>query len=86
MASACWRGGARAWVNCPIFAPDGDNRTVTVDDLVASGLAALSAGRWDQARDAFEAALATDPTDGVALDGLGEALWWRGEPGRSLEL
>ena len=48
-------------------------------DHAAEGLAALREGRWEQARTAFEAALA-DGESPEALDGLGEALWWLGEP------
>jgi DNA-binding NarL/FixJ family response regulator len=55
------------------------------DDLVSAGAEALAQGQWAQARDAFEAALPED-SSGAALDGLGEALWWLGEPRRSSEL
>lgn len=48
------------------------------------GVSALGAGRWDDARAAFEAALAEEETP-KALDGLGEALWWLGEPRASIE-
>ena len=51
-------------------------------DLVATGDAALAAGNWDAARKAFESAWAAESTD--ALDGLGRALWWLGNPGRAL--
>ena len=34
---------------------------------------------WAAARDAFAAALEDDPGDPVALDGLGQSLWWLGE-------
>jgi DNA-binding NarL/FixJ family response regulator/Tfp pilus assembly protein PilF len=34
---------------------------------------------WAAARDAFGAALADDPGDPDALDGLGQSLWWLGE-------
>ena len=34
---------------------------------------------WAGARDAFAAALADDPADADALDGIGQALWWLGE-------
>ncbi|GAA1563806.1 hypothetical protein GCM10009789_16170 [Kribbella sancticallisti] len=50
---------------------------------IATGQAALAAGRWAEARVAFEAAVDTAPTDGAALDGLGEVLWWLGDPTRS---
>lgn len=39
------------------------------------GRAALQAGRWDEARAAFEASLAERETP-EALDGVAEALWW----------
>lgn len=53
------------------------------DELVATGQAALAAGRWADAQVAFEAALEAAPGNGVALDGLGEVLWWLGDPSRS---
>ena len=60
---------------------------MTPDELVAAGGAALRDGRWAEARDAFEAVLRERPDrpDAVALDGLGAALWWLGEPRRSVE-
>ncbi len=54
-----------------------------VDDA-AVGLVALREGRWEQARAAFEAALAVRESPEV-LDGLGEALWWLGEPQAAIE-
>src|SRR5262245_39123746 len=54
-------------------------------DPVTDGTAALAAGQWATARTAFETALASGD-DPVALDGLGEVLWWLGEPSRSNEL
>ncbi len=53
-------------------------------DATVTGRAALAEGRWIDARNAFEAALALGP-DPDALDGLGEVLWWLGQPRRSLE-
>jgi DNA-binding CsgD family transcriptional regulator len=47
-------------------------------DPVAAGRAALEAGRWEEARAAFAAALAEEET-AEALDGMGAALWWLGE-------
>jgi ATP/maltotriose-dependent transcriptional regulator MalT len=47
--------------------------------LVAAGVSALADGRWAEARTSFEAALTEEETP-EALDGLGEALWWLGEP------
>jgi DNA-binding NarL/FixJ family response regulator len=58
---------------------------MAVQDCVAEGLAALASGRWEKVRAGFEAALAVGP-DPVATDGLGEALWWLGNPRRSNEL
>ncbi len=54
-------------------------------DPVAAGLSALADGRWALARTAFEDALAARETP-EALDGLGEALWWLGEPRRGIAL
>lgn len=56
---------------------------LVVAEQIAAGQAALAAGRWAEARVAFEAAVAAAPGDGVALDGLGEVLWWLGDPSRS---
>jgi DNA-binding CsgD family transcriptional regulator len=47
-------------------------------DPLAAGRAALEAGRWEEARAAFAAALAEEET-AEALDGMGAALWWLGE-------
>jgi DNA-binding NarL/FixJ family response regulator len=55
------------------------------DAEITSGSEALSAGRWHDARSSFEAALAIDD-DPRAIDGLGEALWWLGEPQRGMQL
>jgi DNA-binding NarL/FixJ family response regulator len=44
------------------------------DDLIA-GRAALDAGAWDEARQAFERQLAVEDTP-EALEGLGLAAWW----------
>ena len=41
----------------------------------ATGDAALARGAWDEARDAFERALATRESP-EALEGLGLAAWW----------
>ncbi|MGE5407231.1 MAG: hypothetical protein ACM3NV_01315, partial [Syntrophothermus sp.] len=45
----------------------------------------FAAAEWAAARDAFAAALAADPGDAEALDGLGQALWWLGERGAGVE-
>ena len=49
--------------------------TTAVEDVLARGYESLVAGRWSDARAAFQEAL--DLTDSPeALDGLGRALWW----------
>jgi ATP/maltotriose-dependent transcriptional regulator MalT len=53
-------------------------RAMSAAQAIADGHAALEAGRWAQARAAFEAALAERETP-EALDGMGSALWWLGE-------
>ncbi|TDE15085.1 LuxR family transcriptional regulator [Jiangella asiatica] len=54
-------------------------------DLVAAGEDALAAGDWPAARDAF--GLEWDASESVeALDGLGRALWWLGDPGEALDV
>jgi tetratricopeptide (TPR) repeat protein len=59
-----------------------------VDDAlaasIAAGDAALKAGDWLAARDAFRKALALGETP-EALNGLGEALWWLGETSASID-
>ena len=51
---------------------------MTGEDQLAAGREALAAGRWEEARAAFAAALADAETP-EALDGLGVALWWLGD-------
>ena len=53
---------------------------------LARGQAALDAGDWVTARDAFESALTSNAEDADALDGLSQALWWTGDWVRSREL
>lgn len=48
-------------------------------DRVAAGEEALVACDWEAAKAEFEAALAADPDDARALDGLGMALFWLGD-------
>lgn len=55
-----------------------------MDRHLAAGRAALHAGRWEDARAAFERALAEQET-ADALDGLAEAWWWLGEPTASVD-
>jgi DNA-binding NarL/FixJ family response regulator len=57
---------------------------MTAAQAIADGHAALEAGRWAQARAAFEAALAERETP-EALDGMGAALWWLGETRASVD-
>ncbi len=40
---------------------------------------------WGAARDAYASALAADPGDPAALDGLGQSLWWLGEREAGIE-
>jgi tetratricopeptide (TPR) repeat protein len=47
-------------------------------ELLGIGRAALAAGAWADARQAFEALLEREP-EPEALAGLGDALWWLGE-------
>jgi ATP/maltotriose-dependent transcriptional regulator MalT len=57
---------------------------MTFEEQVATGRTALEAGRWDDARVAFEAAL-SERESAEALDGMSRALWWLGEARRSVE-
>ena len=51
---------------------------VTAQQSLVTGAAALAAGRWEDARTAFEDAVATRET-GDGHFGLAAALWWLGE-------
>jgi DNA-binding CsgD family transcriptional regulator len=53
--------GSRPWQDCAVATPD----------TLEAGWAALAAGQWEPARDAFR-----DTREPAALDGLGRALWW----------
>src|SRR3954462_15445358 len=46
---------------------------------------ALRRADWAAARDAFAARLEQAPDDPEALDGLGRALWWLGDPQAGIE-
>lgn len=46
---------------------------------------ALKQAEWATAKDAFAAHLEAHPDDPAALDGLGRALWWLGEPQAGME-
>jgi DNA-binding CsgD family transcriptional regulator len=61
----------------------GHTGAMTEPGPMAAGRAALEAGRWDEARAAFAAALAERETP-EALDGMGVALWWLGETRASI--
>jgi DNA-binding CsgD family transcriptional regulator len=60
------------------------NCRVPFGESVVAGTGALHAGRWGEARSAFEAAL-RERESAEVLAGLGEALWWLGEPRSSIE-
>ena len=51
---------------------------MAAEELLAAGHDALAAGRWKEAHDAFEAALAVEERP-EACFGLAAALWWSGE-------
>lgn len=76
-------GSARAQTR-PVSDPGGGPPAGSATGLAAAQ-EALVAGRWVQARDGFEAALATHES-GEALFGLGLALWWLREPEASIRL
>jgi len=48
-------------------------------DHRATGWQRFAEAEWAAARDEFAAALADDPGDAEALDGLGQSLWWLGD-------
>ncbi|HSK97466.1 MAG TPA: hypothetical protein VK891_12680, partial [Euzebyales bacterium] len=52
--------------------------SMAADEYLETGRAALDAGRWADARVAFEAALSDDES-ADACSGLAAALWWLGE-------
>ena len=54
-------------------------------DELAAAWGALEEADWTAARDSFAAHLAAHPEDPAALDGLGRALWWLGEPGEGID-
>src|SRR5690606_10021074 len=62
-----WRRGRR-----------GTMPTMPLEALLREGRDALAAGRWAEARAAFERAVPED-VDGEARFGLATALWWSGE-------
>jgi hypothetical protein len=49
------------------------------------GWAALRDADWTAAHDAFAVRLEAEPEDPEALDGLGRALWWIGDPREGME-
>jgi DNA-binding CsgD family transcriptional regulator len=64
--------------------PGAHTGAMTELDSLAAGRDALEAGRWEEARAAFAAALADRETP-EALDGMGAALWWLGETQASVD-
>jgi hypothetical protein len=62
-----------------------ERATEDVATLLASAGEALAAGRWEEARDGFEATLKIEESGG-AVFGLALALWWLRDPVRSVQL
>ena len=61
---------------------------VTPDEQTAAAVAALADGRWGDARDGFAAVLDENNPQRhspEALKGMGEALWWLGDPAGCVE-
>ncbi len=54
-------------------------------DTSDAGWEHFARAEWSSARDAFEEALAAEPGDPEALDGLGQALWWMGDRSAGIE-
>ena len=69
--------GARATNVSIRVQAEGQNGAVS-DSSLAAGYAALEAGRWAEARAAFESALAAGESPDACL-GLATALWWLGD-------
>ena len=56
----------------------------TSTEAIGVGEASLATGDWDAARESFETAL-LDGESPEAVDGLGRALWWLGDPDGAIE-
>jgi DNA-binding CsgD family transcriptional regulator/tetratricopeptide (TPR) repeat protein len=69
--------------NPPAVADDPAGAPPDVSGRLAAARAAMDAGRWRDARDGYAAVLDVAPS-ATAMDGIGEALWWLGEPAESL--
>lgn len=54
-------------------------------DHTREGWEHFAAAEWAAGRDSFAAALAAEPDDPEALDGLGQSLWWLGERNEAIE-
>lgn len=81
-SSGADRGG---WGSCPIDRLVRAHNPDVEADVVDVGKAALADGRWDDARVAFEAALA-DREVPEALDGLAEIRYWQGDYAAAIDL
>ena len=62
----------------PAIIARGTMCSVSVDELLAAGGAALEAGRWDEARAAFEGSLSIGETADACF-GVAVAAWWLGD-------
>ena len=56
------------------------------DRRLVEARAAFARADWRSAKERYERALAADPGDPEALDGLGQSLWWLGEKRAGIEL
>src|SRR3954464_11194165 len=53
--------------------------------MLSDAWAALERADWGAAEELFAARLEAEPEDPEALDGLGRALWWLGDPQAGIE-
>ncbi len=72
------KGGRAIGLGVDVTGGWGNTEAVTVGAPLAAGGAALEAGRWEEARTSFEAALA-ESESAEAFLGLASARWWLGD-------